>query len=248
MAVTDRALVLVARMAWAGAAPAMARNSARFAVRSSIAASMTTSAVATAAVTIGREREPTQAVADPRVWVTVLRRSTSESRRDPIAGGRRDLGRLVADRDPIAGLKSDLGDADPHRPGPDDADDLDIRRGHRGPSAGQDPERPASHRGDRSEVSFVERQQVDGPVAPRQDHDRGIGETQGEVGVPVEHAGGLCDVVRVEPLELVRATGDLGEEGSRGLRRHSRSQQVVEFREHERREQPRGITREEGGP
>ena len=44
-------------------------------------------------------------------------------------------------------------------------------------------------------MPLVQRQDIQGPVAPRQNHDRRVGEPNAEIGIPIEHAGRARDVV-----------------------------------------------------
>jgi len=59
----------------------------------------------------------------------------------------------------------------------------------------KEAERPVTRTGDRAEMPLVQRQDIQGPVAPRQNHDRRVGESKAEIGIPVENLGRARDVV-----------------------------------------------------
>ena len=68
-------------------------------------------------------------------------------------------------------------------------------------------------------MPLVQRQDVDGPISAGQNDDRGIGESQPEVRVPVENVSRTRDIVSVERRELVGPSGNFPEERARDTRR-----------------------------
>lgn len=86
-------------------------------------------------------------------------------------------------------------------------------------------------------MALVEGEQVEHLVAPREDDDRGIGETHLEVGVGLDHLLGDGDVGGLERFEAVGAPAHLGEERELGLQPDPGREEIVELREDERREE-----------
>ncbi len=94
----------------------------------------------------------------------------------------------------------------------------------------------------RSKVPFIEGKNVRDVVAVSQHDDRGVGQAERDIRVPLDNGERCADVVAIERLELVCARGDLLEEGYLRLRPDSRGQEIVELSQHEGRQQERRLS------
>ena len=90
-----------------------------------------------------------------------------------------------------------------------------------------------------TEVTLVQGEDVPRPMPLGEHDERRIGEADLQLGVPREHILRGRDIARIERLELVSTPGDFIEEGGLGDASYMARYQVVEFGEHERREQQR---------
>ncbi len=94
-------------------------------------------------------------------------------------------------------------------------------------------------RAEDAEVAFVERQDVLGLVAIRQDDDRRVREADGEIGVALDDGDGVADVRRRERLERYaaapRPAGSPGQSRRRAWRGGSRVRPVRTARKQRRR-------------
>ena len=94
------------------------------------------------------------------------------------------------------------------------------------------PERLTACASDPREVALVGAQELQGPVAVRQDDDRRVPQSNAKVGVPLHDSLGVADILGREQLELIGATRDLVDERHLRLVTDSAVNQVVQFREH----------------
>ena len=85
-------------------------------------------------------------------------------------------------------------------------------------------------------MAFVQGEQVEHLVAPREDDDRGIGEADLKIGVGVDHFLGDRNVGGLEWLEAVGAAAHLGEKRKLGLEPDPGREEVVELGKDERGE------------
>src|SRR3712207_2719380 len=86
------------------------------------------------------------------------------------------------------------------------------------------------------EVAFIERKNVQGAVTVRQYHVRSIGEADTRVGILNHYPPRLGYVPERERREAVCLPCDFLEQSEFGLSAHPRSQQIIEFRQHEGRQ------------
>src|SRR5687767_1989442 len=80
-----------------------------------------------------------------------------------------------------------------------------------------------------------------------QDCDGSVREADAEIGVALYERTGLFNVMGRERLELVRAPCNLGEQLHARRFPDTAGEQVIELREHERREQQRRLRSEQAG-
>lgn len=84
-------------------------------------------------------------------------------------------------------------------------------------------------------MPLVRTQQIQRAVAIGENHDRGIGQSDPEIGIAVHDATGVAEILRRERLELIDTADDFVDEIQLCLVADAAANQVVQLREHKRR-------------
>src|SRR6185436_11455106 len=113
--------------------------------------------------------------------------------------------------------------------------------GNRGSSARKNAKTSAAGKAKGVEVAVIEREDVAAVVTLGQNDERGIGESDVDVAVGLDHPSRLRDVADVERREVVRPASHVLEKQQLGFRPAEFLNQVVDLRQHEGRQNERRL-------